>query len=1059
MYSELYHILKYLRKIFLVLSILIITNNLLAQQIPTRHFTMKEGLPSMGIRCIFKDSRGLIWIGTDAGLCNYDGKEFTIVNASSGMTANNIWSIAEDEHGTMWFGSFGDGLYKFNGQKFDHFTKKDGLVDDQIRVLCYSKNFHCLIVGSNNGISTVRGKWISKSPAYLGTSQRDYCVTGIMDVGKFIYISTYAGNNPIRYFPDQNKFITVNDSGVNYPGYSFGCYLSVKGDTIFEAGSLGVQIIKKDTTILNKTLGQVFGYTEDNSGNLWFAAWSYSQKLLEGGIFKYDGKSFKNYKTAFGITDIEIWAVFFDKEQEILWVGTLNEGLFMIPYSPFSEYDAAYFKLKKLKIKSLLVDAENALWIADESTLIRRQKDDSYTMLDTKFMLQSCRKLLLKNYNLAYYHYNTNINQLIRSNNTRDWDGLNYNNLSEDKNGKILFSNKFGLFSFDQKKGNINYLRASLPDDITILGNDTLIVSGWGPTLLIPDYKTRPLVLKYIPDSVYKRSIPPRNVNRVVKNNGRVWYASWINGLWMSEGLNFINFNKTDSSISNNLTDICFDDYGKVIFGSNTGEICIATLTANKLRIRYRINNTKGLQGNSISWLINDKKGNLWVGTNLGINRINLAKLYKTGKLEFSFFDDEEGYSGHASKLVVFDREGNLWIGADDRLIKMEHGILNSFHANAGKITLKNIEINHRQYEQVITKGINPWTSIPEGEFSLNHTENNIVFYYDVFNYLNPEKDRFRYFLEGYDEKWSAWSKTRRAIYTNLPPGRYILHIESYNINLGNKTRALIITFRIRNPWWKLWYVQLFTVLLAIAVILMAIRQIILQAKLKERQKAEIEKKLVQLEIQALQAQMNPHFIFNTINSIQSFVLSNNMDAVLSYLSDFAKVVRASLANVTKKVVPLTEEIDFLNSYLRIEKMRFPEKFEFTVQTSDNTDAISILIPPYLVQPFAENAVRHGFMHKKSKGHLSILFEMVECNIIKCTITDNGIGRKKAREIDGLNTEPARPHSSVITENRIRLFNPAGQQERYKVVYTDLADSTGKAIGLKVEVYLPVECD
>jgi len=122
---------------WLLLFIFLIPRILSAQNYPTRHFSLHDGLPSMAIRCIYKDTRGLLWIGTDAGLCTYDGKSFRIFKASEGMTASQVWAIAEDEKGNMWIGSHGDGLYKYNGKQFKKFTKNDGLADDRIRVLCY----------------------------------------------------------------------------------------------------------------------------------------------------------------------------------------------------------------------------------------------------------------------------------------------------------------------------------------------------------------------------------------------------------------------------------------------------------------------------------------------------------------------------------------------------------------------------------------------------------------------------------------------------------------------------------------------------------------------------------------------------------------------------------------------------------------------------------------------------------------------------------------------------------------------------------------------------------
>jgi len=341
--------------------------------------------------------------------------------------------------------------------------------------------------------------------------------------------------------------------------------------------------------------------------------------------------------------------------------------------------------------------------------------------------------------------------------------------------------------------------------------------------------------------------------------------------------------------------------------------------------------------------------------------------------------------------------------------------------------------------------------------FGINRPELSRIFCFDFLNYHNPSKDCFQCRLNGYDENRIYCGRILRLVYNNLHPGDYMLIAESLNLNSGNNTVTTAKGFRRLGPWWRLWYVQASAFLFLVAFIALIVSKTISREKRKEREKAETARKIAELEIMALQAQMNPHFIFNSINSIQYFVLSNKTDDVLSYLSDFSKVVRASLANLTKKSVPLNEEIDFLKSYLRIENMRFPDKFEFSVEVKGALNLLGIMIPPYLIQPFTENTVKHGFIHKYGTGHLSVVFQEFDSETLKCTITDDGIGRAKAHEIGDSRTEPARPHSSVITETRIRLLNTPAKPDRYKVIYTDLTDCEGKSAGLKVEVYLPIE--
>jgi len=234
------------------------------------------------------------------------------------------------------------------------------------------------------------------------------------------------------------------------------------------------------------------------------------------------------------------------------------------------------------------------------------------------------------------------------------------------------------------------------------------------------------------------------------------------------------------------------------------------------------------------------------------------------------------------------------------------------------------------------------------------------------------------------------------------------------------------------------------------------VRKYIESDRKKRYREAEVEKKLVQLEMLALQAQMNPHFIFNCMNGIQYYILANKMDEALLYLSDFSKVVRESLGNATIRMISLEQEINFLTSYLRLERMRFSDKFDFTIRCIDFEQDDAVSIPPMLVQPYAENAVRHGFEYFKRKGSLSIVFEKQGSDLLKCTITDNGIGREKSNIKSEASPVNDRPHSTMITETRMRLFNPPGSPVKYKIVYNDLSGD-GFSSGLSVELYLPME--
>ncbi len=1014
----------------------------------------------MGVRKIFKDSRGLLWLGTEAGLCTFDGKTFRTLLPSEGMTANQIWSIAEDDDGNLWFGSFGDGLYKYDGKRFTRFTRKDGLRDDRIRVLHYSRKFNCLLAGSYGCVSLIRGDSILSFPPEQPGAESIGTVTGIAEADSFFYLSIYGPWGPARFYPGENRLVSLRENGGIYPPTDFSVFISSRGDTVFSDYTRGVWIRNRKGILRLDTLGQVFGIAEDKRGNLWMASWSARNSDLTEGIYRYDGQTIRNFKTAFGISDREVWTLFYDPEQDLLWIGTTNDGLFMVPFTGISLIPAASLEPRQERVNSLFLDSEERLWISGNRDLIRRDTTGTFTTIDKVAMLRAFRKFWTpekqKNYPEAESARKTALSMdpslIARYAGNAEFD---FGTVVEDTGHVYVFLSRFDCFMFDERTGQITGLGPDRADAEMAVMGDTLITAGWGNTFLNTSYR-KGLIWAEDERTLF-RGVDygqPWDINRLVKQGNRYWYASWNSGLWMSRGMDIVNFNRTDSTLSRGLKDICFDKQGHVIFGSINGEICIARLAGDSLEVGYRIRSGQGLQGNSITWLAAGQNGQLWAGTNRGVNCIELDSLYEKGKYVIRFMDEEEGYRGQASGRAVLAPDGMLWIAARDKLICLECSLFGNQQDPPGEVRLRTLTINSLPADSVPEVNCGPWGSLPSAPFVLSHHLNNLTFGFDVLNYLNPGKDRFRFKLEGYDPGWRPWTTERRAIYTNLPPGNYTFLAESANLYSGLNAKPLVVSFSIRQPWWALGYVRLIAVVLLLAAFLAAIHLYLRQERAKQRRQMEIDRKIALLEMQALQAQMNPHFIFNCVNGIQYYVLANKMDEVLKYLSDFSRVVGESLANTSLRMVPLEREMEFLGSYLRLEQMRFPEKFDFEIRYAGETDAGIIKVPPMLVQPFAENAIHHGFLQLTGRGQLSIVFERLGSDLLLCTVTDNGTGRRIAAKRK--DPEVDRPHSARITESRIRLFNSPEEPGKYRIVFTDLF-SGGAPCGLKVELYLPME--
>lgn len=1051
------------KNILLIFLLCLHVNILNAKNYTIQNYTAIDGLPSSSIRSIFKDRHGLLWIGTDAALCTFDGKSFSIVKTQDGKTINQIWSITEDNQGILWFGSYGEGVYTYDGQFFKNYTSKNGLTDNYIRQIHYSKTFDLIATANNRGANIFKEDTIITSPEWMNTKEISNCFTGVADANDFIYFTTLGSVNPVRYYPKKNSFISINDGGKYYPDGSLSIFVSIKGDTIFGVYPNGILIKSADgKRVTDNTIGQVFYMAEDRAGNIWIPAWSYINRDLNEGVYKYDGKSFENLQSTFGITDKAIWSVCCDKEQDIIWIGTLSDGLYKATPSEITSLQAEDFDLSQLSINDLTIDSKDRLWIADKSELICMNTDGSHSLMDRHKMVVAFQQYWKTSNRFVDAQIDSvqkalrtlSIGQFSRFKRETKFD---FQWVVENEDQSIFFSNRFGIYNFNPEKKTVDYFGCEGCDGFfDFIGSDTLVWSGWGNAFINPCFRDRTANITNSTECkspLFKSNIlfpfkadgEPKDVSRMVKNNNRIWYTSWVSGLWMSDGLNLTHFNKTDSTIANNLNAICFYKQELVIFGSNNGVVCIATYTNNKLVIDYRISDVDGLLGNTVNWLVADKRGFLWVGTNLGLNCIDLNKLYDLNEYHIRHFDKEEGYNGQSSKKAVIDSRDNLYIASNNKLIKLNTNQLFGNKTEPKGIILKSLSINQQPVTNNVINGIN------QKSLQLKYTQNNFLFHFDVLNYINPRKDLFRYKLEGFDKEWSEWSVDRQANYTNLPSGKYVFRVESVNQNTLLKAEPLVIDFFIPYPFWKLWYFQVIVALLFGALIVLITRMFVGRKRFKQLRETEIERKLLELEMQALQSQMNPHFIFNCISGIQYCILDNKLDEVMNYLSDFSKVLRISLENASHNFIPLEKEIDFLHSYLRLEQMRFQDKFDFEILQNISGKG-AVFIPPMMVQPFAENAIKHGFGNLNRKGKLTIEFDTIEGDILKCTITDNGKGRSDAPRNQPHNMNDDRIHSSRTTNMRIQLFN---QPENFKIRYTDLFEN-GTLCGLKVELFLPL---
>jgi tetratricopeptide (TPR) repeat protein len=222
-----------------------------------------------------------------------------------------------------------------------------------------------------------------------------------------------------------------------------------------------------------------------------------------------------------------------------------------------------------------------------------------------------------------------------------------------------------------------------------------------------------------------------------------------------------------------------------------------------------------------------------------------------------------------------------------------------------------------------------------------------------------------------------------------------------------------------------------------------------------DKKQADLQQRATELEMQALRTQMNPHFIFNCLSSINRFILKNETEIASDYLTRFSRLIRMVLINSRKPLIALEDELEMLRLYLDLERMRFHERFDYHISFKNAIDVGDVLIPPLILQPFCENAIWHGLMQKEGAGILEISLNM-EGNVLHCSITDNGIGRERAEKIKSKSVEKDKSLGLKITSDRLDLFNRNdGMQTSYHI--EDLHDENGSACGTRVNLRIRYE--
>ncbi|HRG69343.1 MAG TPA: histidine kinase [Saprospiraceae bacterium] len=486
-------------------------------------------------------------------------------------------------------------------------------------------------------------------------------------------------------------------------------------------------------------------------------------------------------------------------------------------------------------------------------------------------------------------------------------------------------------------------------------------------------------------------------------------------------------------------------EFGKSIIGNNyinsisvfKDSICFVSTDNNGVYIIRdtsiidSINTINGLPSNSVSTVVLFNNIISIIGTDKGCFVYNL--------------NDKQGYvlnklDGLPSNEVLdlFLVDSTLWVSTPNGVAKFQTNKLS-----------RNIEAPSIRIQRIDVFSSN---GVKHSLENLNYSENYIKINLLIRSLVSDGKYFVYYKLHDVD---SSWYRTTLPYIDliGLEPGEYQLSINVKNEDGVYSMNTLRIEFSIGRPWWKeIWFNVLFvTTIIIISVIVTAIKFI--NIRRSERKLNDIFDQINELKLQALQIQMNPHFIFNSLNAIQGFLGKNDENTAMLYMSKFASLIRIIFEQSKCKFITLEDEINLLNRYIELEEIRVGKIFSvlFEVDYELNENMKFITIPPLLVQPVVENSFRHGLYHSDNRGLLKIKFNKVG-NSIVCVVEDNGIGRQLSKKI---NKWKNKNHVSTGIASAVeRLMIIDKNSDRFKLDIEDIVDSTGLVSGTRVTIYL-----
>jgi len=1014
-------------------------------------FTEDNGLLDNYITAIKLDKHNFAWIGSTKGLARFDGNTFKYFlhdpDNPNSLANNQALSLYQDHKDRLWVGTYsGLCLYRpatedFKNYRNSEIAQESLLPNSRVNAIVEDRKQQLWIGLNEAGLA----KYDEKRDTFLGYNFRINNTNPKIDasrVNSILHVAPHAENDSLLWLATLSGLVLFNQFTEQYQWFYFEME---DGNDQFLANSVKF----------------VLPYGKDK---LYLATWhgviifDIPNKVFRKTTIPNEPKSVRmSERTVFSLLQVPDGRL------------GISYSLGFAFYNPTSEQfeDVYYNKVKDGKIYGAdFIDPQGRVWARSDHGLyifdpLTNQfnshyypaKNENYSY-NSRALIESKDKSKLyvaadRSEGLQIFDRETQTWELIpiSPNLANEYGALDVQDMIRLKDGRIIMGGNNEMYEFlEQEKRIIRFL----------------------PQVDLRD----PFIRKMVQDSTGHLWVATRRrgLFKINPNTGELWQYDqefelsntttrhrWMEKiflddreqLWIRMANNYsLYLPAEDRFVNIHVQDINSPKFFPNVAGfaqAGNGEIWIAGADMGvgiadpqqvETGVIRKYSAQDSLKEIFVQGINSDYRGHLWLLHEKGITHVNPFDT------SFQYFYREYGLPRFVPNFIQPLSTGEM-------VVSLPNGIC-FFHPDSLKTNIELPKPYLTSFKVFDDEIVHQTELSSANQIKLSYRQNFFSFEFAAKAYTLPDQITFAYQLEGVDEDWIYSGQRNYVSYNSLNGGDYVFRVQAANNEGTWNQEALKLHIHITTPWWKTVWFWLAFILLLVFISFLTVRFRIKQIRETESLKTDFEKRLANVELNALRAQMNPHFIFNCLNSIDYYIIKSDTETASDYLNRFSRLIRLILQNSRSNYVNLKDELEALKLYIEMECLRFEQQFEYVVSIAKEIRLEEIEIPPMLLQPYVENAIWHGLMQKKTPGRLDLTFRR-QNGALHCTIEDDGIGREAARL---LKSKSATRHKSMgmrITDDRINMINRLYNTET-KVQVIDLTASDGRPKGTRVEL-------